>query len=60
MRILFGIAIGVVHAMQDGVSAGIEKGGALCYKGKCVEKSFPEFIHLKHLMGRIAVQEECL
>ena len=60
MRILFRIAIRVMHPVQDGVGAGVEKRGALRDKGKRVEKPFPEFIHFKHLMGRIAVQEECL
>ena len=60
MRILFGIAVGVMHPVEDGVGAGVEKRRTLGNKGKCVEESLPELIHLKHLMGRIAVQEECL
>ena len=60
MRIFLGIAVSVVHPVQDGVSAGVEKRRALRNKGKRVEKFLPEFIHLKHLVGRIAVQEKCL
>ena len=60
MRIFFGIAVGVVHPVEDGVGAGVEKRGTLGNKGKSVEKSLPEFVHLEHLVGRIAMQEECL
>ena len=60
MRIFFRIAVGVVHPVEDGVGAGVEKRGALGNEGKRVEEFLPELIHLKHLVGRIAVQEKCL
>jgi len=50
MGVFFGIAIGVVHPVEDGVGAWVEKGGALRDKGERVEESFPEFIHLEHLV----------
>jgi hypothetical protein len=60
MRIFFGIAVGVVHPVEDSVGAGIEKRGTLGHKGERVEEPLPEFIHLEHLVRSIAVQEKCL
>jgi hypothetical protein len=60
MRILLGIAIRMMHPVKDRISAGIQKGRALRDKGEEVEESLPGSIHLKHLVGRIAVQKECL
>ena len=60
MGILFRVAVGVMHPVQDGISPGVQKGRALGQKGQAIKEPFPEFIHLKHLMRGIAVQEERL
>jgi hypothetical protein len=60
MRILFGIAVSMVHTVKDGVGAGIEEGGTLDEKGKTIKKPFPEFGHPEHLMGSISMKEKCL
>ena len=60
MWILFRIAVCMVHPVQDGISAWVEETAALGDKGEAIEELFPEFIHLKHLMRCIAMQEESL
>jgi hypothetical protein len=60
MRILSRIAVRVMHPVKDRVGAGIQKGRALRDKGEEVEETLPKFIHPKHLVGSIAVQEERL
>jgi hypothetical protein len=60
MRILLGIAVRVMHPVKDRVGAGIEKGRALRDEREEVEEALPKFIHPKHFMGSIAVQEERL
>lgn len=60
VRILFGVAISVVHAVEDGVGAGVQERRALAEKSEGVKELFPEFVHLKHLMRSIAVKEEGL
>lgn len=60
MRIFFGVAVSVVHAVHDGVSTRIEKRGTLSYKGKEVKETIPEPVHGEHFMRRIPMQEKCL
>lgn len=60
MGIFFRIAIRMVHAMQDSISPGIQKRGALGEESEAIKELLPEITHLKHLMGSIAVQEESL
>ena len=55
VRVFFGIAIGMVHAVQDRVGPRVQEGGALAEKSEPVKELFPEFIHLKHLMRCVAV-----
>jgi hypothetical protein len=60
MGILFRIAIGMMHPVQDRIGPRIEKGRALRNEREGVKEPFPKLIHLKHLMRRISVQEESL
>lgn len=60
MRVFFGIAVGVVHAVEDGIGSGVQVRRALCDPGKYVKEFFPGFAHRKHFMRAIAVQEKCL
>jgi len=60
MWIFFGVAVGVVHAVHNGISPRIQKRRTLRNKGYQVEIAFPEFRHCKHFVGCIAVQKECL
>ena len=60
MGVLFGIAIGVVHPVKNGIGPGVQKGRPLRDEGKGVKEFLPELIHLKHLMRGVAVQEESL
>ena len=60
MRILWGIRIGMVHAVQDGVCSRGEVGTPLPDPSKKVEKLFPVFVHHKHLVGCIAVKKKAL
>jgi hypothetical protein len=58
--IFFGVAIGVMHPVEDGIGPGIEKGRTLGDKGERVKEVFPKFVHPKHLVRSIAVQKERL
>ena len=60
MGILAGIAIRMMHPVEDRIGAGIEKGRALRDKGEEVKEPLPKSIHPKHLVGSIAVQKERL
>jgi hypothetical protein len=60
MRILFRVAIGVMHPVKNGIGPWVKEGGALGKKGKSVKKSLPELIHSKHLMRSIPMQEKSL
>ena len=60
MRVLFGIAVGVMHPVKDRVGPRVQKRRALRNKGKTVEKTLPKLIHPKHLMRSIAVQKKRL
>lgn len=60
MRILFRVAIRMVHSMQNGISPGIQKGRSLGKERKTVKEFFPELIHLEHLMRTISMEEESL
>ena len=41
MRILFGVAVRVVHPVEDGISARVQEGGALGQEGETIKESFP-------------------
>ena len=58
--VFFRIAVGMMHAMEDGVGPGIEEGAALGDEGEGVEEFLPERMHFEHLMWRIPVKEEGL
>lgn len=60
MRIFFGIAICVVHPVHHCIGTGIQKRGALCNECEKIKEALPEFVHGKHLMRCIPVQEKCL
>lgn len=60
MRVLFGIAVGVVHAVHDGIRAGVQVGRTLGKPGKNPEELFPERGHSEHLMSAVTVVEERL
>jgi hypothetical protein len=60
MGVFFRVAVGVVHPVEDRIGAGIEKRRTLGDKRESVKEPFPKFIHLKHLVRRIAMQEEGL
>jgi hypothetical protein len=49
-----------MHPMQYGIGPGIQKGRTLGNEGEKVEKSIPESVHFKHLMRRVAMEEESL
>jgi hypothetical protein len=55
MRVLFGVAICVVHAVQNSVSPRIEVRRALSNPGKNIKEALPEFIHGEHFMRRITM-----
>jgi hypothetical protein len=58
--ISFSIAVGVVHPVQDGVSAWAKERRTLGYISKGKKEFFPKFIHHKHAMGGITMQKEGL
>ena len=58
--VLLRIAVGMMHAMQDSIGPGIQKGRPLRNESEAVEESLPELIHFKHLVRAISMQEECL
>ncbi len=60
MRIFIGIAVRVVHAVHDGVGAGIEKRSPLEQERKKIKRPFPEPAHRKHPVRCITVQEKGL
>ena len=60
VRVLRGVAIGVVHPVEDGVSPRRKVGAPLANPGEDVEKPFPEPTHFEHLVGCVAVQKEAL
>jgi hypothetical protein len=49
-----------VHPVEDRVGAWIEKGRALRDKCEAVEELLPKFVHFKHLVGGVSVEEEGL
>lgn len=55
MGILGGIAVGMVHSVQNGVSSRGQVGAALPHPGEEIEELFPIFVHVEHLMGGISV-----
>jgi hypothetical protein len=60
MGIFFRVAVSVMHAMQNSIGPGIQKGGALGYKCQHIKELLPELVHFKHLVRRIPVEEESL
>ena len=58
--IFLGVAVGVMHPVEDRIGPGIEEGGTLGEKGERVKEFLPESIHLEHLMRRVPMQEERL
>lgn len=53
VRILWGITVGVVHAVKNGIRPWRKVGAALARPCENVKKLFPEFTHNEHLMRRI-------
>lgn len=60
MRIIFGITVRMVHAVQNRVSTGAQVRGSLKNPSEYVERLFPERAHGKHFMRRVPVQKEGL
>ena len=60
MRILWSIRIGMVHAVQDGVSSRGEVRTPLPDPREKVKKLFPVLVHHKHLVRCIAVKKKAL
>ena len=60
MRILWSIRIGMVHAVQNGVSSRGEVGTPLPDPSEKIEKLFPVLVHHEHLVGCIAVKKKAL
>jgi hypothetical protein len=58
--IFFRVAVGVVHPVEYGVGAWVEEGRALGDKSEAIKEFLPKFVHFKHLVGSVAVQEEGL
>jgi hypothetical protein len=50
----------MMHAVEDRVGPGIQKGRTLGDKRQHIKKLLPESVHFKHLMRRIPVEEKCL
>lgn len=60
MRIFFGIAIGMVHAVQNRIGTWIQKTGALENKSHGIKNLFPKIVEGKHFMGCIPMEEKRL
>ncbi|REG94253.1 hypothetical protein C8N25_10178 [Algoriphagus antarcticus] len=60
MRILWRIAVGMVHSVQNSVGSRREVGTTLPHPCEKVEEFFPILIHVEHLMCSVPVQEEAL
>ena len=60
MRILWSIRIGMVHAVQDGVSSRGEVRTSLPQPSEKVEKLFPVLVHHKHLVRCVAMKKKAL
>jgi hypothetical protein len=60
VRILFGIAVCVMHAVKDGISAGIEIRGTLHEPCENVKELLPALVHSEHFMCCVTMQEKCL
>jgi len=60
MRILFCIAIGMVHAVQYRIRPWIQKRRALGNKSKHIEKSFPPLAHAEHFVRSVPMKEKGL
>ncbi len=60
VRVLLGIAVGMVHPVHDSIGARVQERRALCDKGEHIKEPFPEFAHRKHFMGAVTMQEERL
>ena len=60
MWIFLRIAIGMMHAVHNGVRSGIQERGALGEKRQDIKKMLPEFRHGKHAVRRVTMQEKRL
>ena len=60
VRIVFRIAVRVVHPVQNGISTGTQIRGTLGNPGQAKEKLFPKWIHREHLVRGVPMQEEGL
>ncbi len=60
VRVSWGIAEGVVHSVQHGISAWTQVRGALRNVSQRVKKPLPELAHRKHFVSRVTVQKESL
>jgi hypothetical protein len=60
MRILVGIAVCMMHAVKDSISAGVQERRSLGKKSKKIKETLPGLIHAEHFVRRVAMQEESL
>ncbi|SFB11251.1 hypothetical protein SAMN04489723_104259 [Algoriphagus aquimarinus] len=54
------VAVGVMHSVKNSICSRREIGATLPHPCKEIEKLFPVFVHIEHLMGSISVKEEAL
>ena len=55
MRIFFGVAEGMVHAMHDSIGARLQIRRSLSNNGEEIKEPFPEGGKLEHPGGSVAV-----
>lgn len=60
VRIVFGIAVGMVHPVEDSIGPWAQIRRPLGHICEGVKETFPELAHGEHFMCRIAVQEKSL
>lgn len=60
VRIFGGIAIGMVHPVQNCIGPGRQVRASLTDPGENVKEPLPELAHLEHLVRCVAVQKEAL
>lgn len=60
MWIFWSVTVCVMHSVQNRISSRRQIGTSLTNPGKEIEKLFPVFVHRKHLMGSIPMEEETL
>lgn len=60
MRVLFGIAVSMVHPVHDAVRPGVQKRGSLKEPGTEIKEFLPERVRVEHFMRCVPVKEKGL